>query len=78
MSKVNVHVGSTFSDTKRRVLQAVEAAANGPVESQTHINFPNWNALARVMSPKRFEILRHVHDQPAASIAALARSRRMG
>ncbi len=74
MSKVNIHVGGNFSDTKRRVLQAVQAAVNGPVDSQTHINFPNWAALANAMTPKRFEILRLVHQQPAASVAALARS----
>jgi predicted transcriptional regulator len=73
MSKLEVHVGGTFADTKRRVLEAVAAAERGPVESQTHITFESWAALANVMTPKRFEILRHIHRQPVASIAALAR-----
>lgn len=73
MSKLEVHVGGSFADTKRRVLDAVAAAQLGPVESQTHITFESWAALANVMTPKRFEILRRVHQQPAASVAALAR-----
>lgn len=73
MSKLEVHVGGSFADTKRRVMNAVAAADHGPVESQTHITFETWAALSNVMTPKRFEILRRVHRQPAPSVAALAR-----
>ena len=76
MSNIEVHVGGSFADTKRRVLDAVAAAERGPVEGQTHITFESWAALSNVMTPKRFEILRRVHREPAASVAALARDLR--
>jgi predicted transcriptional regulator len=73
MSKTELHIGGAFEDSKRRVLNAVAAAEAGPFESQTHITFESWAALARVMTPKRFEILRRLHGHPAASVAGLAR-----
>jgi predicted transcriptional regulator len=73
MSKTELHIGGTFADSKRRALNAVAAAEAGAFESQTHITFESWAALARVMTPKRFEILRRLHAHPAASVAILAR-----
>lgn len=73
MSRLEVHVGGGFAETKQRVLAAVAAAQAGSVDSQTHVTFESWAALSHVMTPKRFEILRHVHRAPAASVAALAR-----
>jgi len=73
MSKTEIHIGDTFADTKRRVLDAVASAETGAFEAQTHITFESWAALARVMTPKRFEILRRLHAHPAASVAVLAR-----
>jgi len=76
MSKTELHIGGAFADSKRRVLAAVAAAETGAFESQTHITFESWAALARVMTPKRFEILRRLHARPAASVAILARELR--
>jgi len=73
MSKTEMHIGGTFMDSKRRVLDAVAASETGAFEAQTHITFESWAALARIMTPKRFEILRRLHARPAASIAVLAR-----
>jgi predicted transcriptional regulator len=73
LSKIDIHVGGGFADSKRRVLAAVAAAETGAFESETHITFESWAALAKVMTPKRFEILRRVHRAPAASVAVLAR-----
>jgi predicted transcriptional regulator len=55
MTKTEVHIGGAFADSKRRVLDAVAAAETGAFEAQTHITFESWPALARVMTPKRFE-----------------------
>jgi len=73
MSKTEIHIGGNFADSKHRVLDAVAAAEAGAFEAQTHITFESWAALARVMTPKRFEILRRLHARPAASVAVLAR-----
>ncbi len=53
MTKTEVHIGDSFADSKCRVLNAVAEA--GAFEPQTHITFESWPALARVMTPKRFE-----------------------
>ena len=74
MTKLDIHVGGGFADTKRRVLSAVARAKAGETVCEDHITFASWDALARVMTPKRFELLRHLHSTPEASVAALARS----
>lgn len=73
MSKLDMHIGGSFADTKKRVLDAVARAERGEVVSETHITFETWEALAAVMTPKRFALIRHLHRSPEASVAALAR-----
>ena len=74
MSKLEIHVGGTFADTKHRVLDAAARAERGePVAAENHVTFESWAALSAVMTGKRFEVLRHLHRCPEASIAALAR-----
>ena len=74
MSKIDIHVGSTLEDMKRRVVDAVERAKRGEAVREEHVTFESWEALASVMTTKRFEMLRHLHRNPEASVAALARS----
>ena len=74
MTKLDIHVGGTFSDTRRRVLNAVARAKAGALVSEDHVTFASWEALASVMTTKRFELLRHLHGHPETTVAALARS----
>ena len=74
MSKLEIHVGGSLDDMKRRVVDAVERARRGETVREEHVTFASWEALASVMTTKRFEMLRHLHRNPEASIAALARS----
>ena len=74
MSRLEIHVGGTLDDMKRRVVDAVERAKRGEVVGEEHVTFESWEALASVMTTKRFEMLRHLHRNPEASVAALARS----
>ena len=74
MSRLEIHVGGTLDDMKRRVVDAVERAKRGEIIGEEHVNFESWEALASVMTTKRFELLRHLHRSPEASIASLARS----
>ena len=74
MSKLEIHVGGTLEDMKRRVADAVKRAKRGEAVREEHVNFESWEALASVMTTKRFEMLRHLHRQPEASVASLARS----
>lgn len=74
MSKeLQVHVGGTFSSVAQRVADAWHRAEQGEAISENHLTFVSWAALSKVMTPKRFELLRHLHRSPAASVAALAR-----
>ena len=74
MSKLEIHVGGTLDDMKRRVTDAVARARRGEITGEEHVTFESWEALASVMTTKRFEMLRHLHRNPEASVAALARS----
>ena len=73
---MSIHVGGAFADTKRRVLDAIASAEAGPFEPQEHLTFQSWEALAAVMTTKRFALLRQLHSSPEASIASLARTLR--
>ena len=73
MSKPNVHI-EKWDDLAARVADVWHRAKRGEdVSPSSHVSFASWEALAAVMTPKRLELLRHVHRRPAASIAALAR-----
>jgi predicted transcriptional regulator len=74
MSRLDVRVGGGFADAKGRVLNAVARAERDEVVGETQITIETWEALAAVMTPKRFELVRHLHRSPEASVAALARS----
>lgn len=74
MTRLEVHVGGSFADTKKRVRDAVARAERGEPVGETHITFETWEALAAVMTPRRFALIRHLHRTREASVAALARS----
>jgi predicted transcriptional regulator len=72
--KLQVHVGGNFDSAAKRVADAWRRAERGEAVSEDHLTFVSWDALSKVMTTKRFELLRHLHRQPAASVAALARN----
>ncbi len=73
MSKLNVHI-ETWDEVAARVADVWHRAEGGEdVVPSHHVSFASWEALAAVMTPKRLDLLRHLHRRPAASIAALAR-----
>ena len=73
MSKTIV-VGGSLKDAARRFADAWNRAERGEdVPPQDTTTFVSWSALASVMTDKRYELLRHLHDRPTASIRALAR-----
>ncbi|WP_158047494.1 hypothetical protein [Skermanella pratensis] len=43
------------------------------VEATDRLYFEDWNALCAVLTPKRYELLRHLRSAPAAGIRALSR-----
>lgn len=70
---VRIHVGETFEAIAKRVSKAWHRAERGEDVHEDHVTFHSWEALAKVMTTKRFELLRQLHREPAASVAALAR-----
>lgn len=74
MKDIDLHVGYDPAASKARVLNAIRRAEAGPVDPERHVAFESWDGLSRALSGKRLELLRHVRQNPAASVAELARS----
>jgi predicted transcriptional regulator len=72
--KLQVHVGQGFDAVAARVADAWHRVERSEIVAEDHLTFVSWEALAKVMTPKRFALLRHLHRHPAASVAALARA----
>lgn len=72
MSKVQVHVGESLEKVGARVADAWHRMERGEEVDERHIGFADWETMVRVLSPKRLELLRHVHLHPAKNIRALA------
>lgn len=53
-------------------LQSAERGELTPENAERHVGFQSFELFARIMTPRRLELLRHVHRQPARSIRALA------
>lgn len=69
--RIKVNVG-TLDDMGRRFVSAWHRLDRGEKVRETHLTFPDLAALLNALSPKRLELLRAVHEQPARSVKALA------
>ncbi len=63
-------VGARFVDAWRRA----EAGELRPDNAEIHLGFASWEAMVRVLSPKRLALLRHLHRHPAPNVRQLAAS----
>ncbi|KAE8759314.1 helix-turn-helix domain-containing protein [Paraburkholderia madseniana] len=73
MNKLNVHAG-TLRDMGDRFINAWNRAEAGDDIKAQHVTFFTWEALSAALTPKRLELLRHLHREGAKSISALART----
>jgi predicted transcriptional regulator len=71
---VKVHVGDSMRDAANRVLHDIARFESGENVEERHVTFENWQALFNVLTPKRYELLCHVHAHPEPSVRALARA----
>jgi predicted transcriptional regulator len=72
--KKTITVGGSLREAGERFVEAWERTRQGKaVEPQDNVTFVSWSALSSVMTDKRFELLRHLREHPAASIRGLAR-----
>jgi predicted transcriptional regulator len=76
MSKaIQVHVADSLDTIGERVVDAWRRAERGELtgeNAEIHIGFESWETM--VKTPKRLELLRHLHRAPARSIRALAQA----
>jgi predicted transcriptional regulator len=69
--RIKVNVG-TLDDMGRRFVNAWHRLEGGEKVREKHLTFPDLAAMLNALSPKRLELLRALHDQPARSVKALA------
>lgn len=75
MSKeLRVHVGETLDDLGARVVDAWHRMERGEEVHEKHVGFSDWETMVRVLSPKRLELLRHLHRNPAKNVRMLAQA----
>jgi predicted transcriptional regulator len=72
---VNLHVGS-IDEMGKRFVRAWQRLERGDELDEAHLTFFDFETMVATLSPKRLELLRHVHRRPAATIAELAKSLR--
>jgi predicted transcriptional regulator len=75
MSKARITVGGAIEDeAARRFIAAWHKAERGESFRERHVAFESWEALSRVLTGKRVELLRYVRRHPVASVRALAQA----
>lgn len=75
MSNVKITVGGAFEkEAAQRFADAWRRAERGDAFRERHLAFESWEALARILTAKRMELLRYVHRNPVPSVRALAKA----
>src|SRR5665213_3585532 len=75
MSEVKITVGGAIeADAARRFVDAWHRAERGEGFHERHLAYEGWDALSRVLTGKRMELLRYVRRHEVASIRALAKA----
>ena len=75
MSEVKVTVGGDLEgEASRLFVDAWRRAEQGETFRERHLAFENWDALARVLTRKRMELLHYVRRHEVASVRALAKA----
>ncbi len=75
MSDVRFTVGGAMEEeASRRFVDAWHRAERGESFHERHLAFESWDALARVLTAKRMELLRYVRRHNVTSIRALAKA----
>jgi predicted transcriptional regulator len=72
--KVQIHVEDSLDEIGEWAIDAWHRMERGEDVHEKHVSFENWETMVRVLSPKRLELLRHVHQNPAKNIRTLAQA----
>lgn len=76
MSDLKVHVDAV-EDFGQRFIDAWHRAERGELTAEgveRHLSFDSLDTLARTLTPKRMELVRHLRRTPAPSVNALAKA----
>jgi predicted transcriptional regulator len=77
MSDVKITVGGALEDeSSRRFVNAWRRAERGETFRERHLAFESWDALARLLTRRRMELLGYVRRHDVASVRALAKALR--
>jgi predicted transcriptional regulator len=74
---LQIHIGEDLEEAGARFVDAWHRAERGELteaNAEYHLSFENFATFASVLTPKRLELLRHVHRTPPRSIRALAQA----
>ena len=75
MNDKKLTVGGNIKErTSRSFIDAWHRAERGEAFQERHLAFESWDALARVLTGKRMELLRYVRRNNVTSIRALAKA----
>ena len=75
MSEMKITVGGAIEDeASRRFVNAWHRAERGETFDERHLAFESWDALARVLTGKRMELLHYVRRHDVTSVRALAKA----
>jgi len=75
VTDVKITVGGAIEDDAARgFVSAWHRAEAGESFRQRHVAFESWQALVRVLTAKRLELLRYVRRNSVASVRALAKA----
>jgi predicted transcriptional regulator len=77
MSHAKITVGGALEDeASRRFVDASRRAQKGEAFRERHLAFESWDALARLLTRRRMELLGYVRRHDVKSIRALAKALR--
>jgi predicted transcriptional regulator len=72
---VSISVGGKVKEeATKRFVDAWHRAEAGKDFHETHLAFESWDALSRVLTGKRMELLRYVRRNRVGSVRALAKA----
>ena len=75
MRNVKITVGGAMErEASRRFVDAWRRAERGEKFRERYLTFESWDALARVLTKRRMELLRYVRRHKVASVRALAKA----
>ena len=72
---ISLHVGDSLEAVGERFVDAWHRAQKGELHggnAEIHLGFASLEGMARVLSPKRLEVLRLIHRRPAHTVGQLA------